>query len=61
MIINFSPAEIGVIVGALSEYDSNVCSQSDIRFLIQQLCDEVYKNLGSEFYDMWIDEFEIEV
>lgn len=57
MNVNLSPAEIGVIVNALqSVYSEN---SPEVQFLAQQLCDSVYKVLGAEFYDLWVEEFEL--
>lgn len=56
---NFSVAEIGAIVSALqSQY-----SERQIGALCQSLCNQVYTYFESigmpEFYDDWLEEFDI--
>ena len=59
MKINLSPAQIGRIVFAL-----DACFPQDseeIQTIAEPLCDAVFKKLGPEFYDMWVEEFNLNV
>lgn len=56
MIINISPAQVGAIVYALQTVYQD---GTDEAALAQDLADEVYKVIGSDWYDAWLDEFDI--
>ncbi len=53
----FSAAEIGAIVHALqSIYPED---SPEIQYIANPLCRAVFDKLGSEFFDMWVDEFDL--
>lgn len=58
MLINLSPAQVGAIVYALQ---STYQDGTDEAALAQDLADEVYKAIGSDLYDDWLDEFDIDL
>lgn len=58
MKVDLSPSEIGAVIYAIQTvYQDN----TDEASLAQRLADEVYNSLGSDFFDAWIQEFDIEV
>ena len=58
---HFSIAELGAICNNLQNYGSDFMTSEYVQILVQSICDYVYQSLGSDFYDMWIEEFQIEV
>lgn len=58
MKVSVSPAEVGAIVYALQVvYQDN----TDEAALAQRLADEVYQVLGDNYYDSWLQEFDVNV
>lgn len=58
---HFSIAELGAICNNLQNYGSDFMTSEYVQNLVQSICDYVYQSLDSDFYDMWIEEFQIEV
>lgn len=58
--LNLSIAELGVICNNLLSFGSDFASADDVQKIVQSICDYVYQSIGSDFYDMWIEEFQIE-
>lgn len=59
MILEFSPAQLGVIVACLEIEGSEYAAPSDVRDMCQYIKNSVYDSLGDTFYEMWLDEFDI--
>lgn len=56
MTVNLSAAQLGVIVHAIErQYDGS----SEAARLADELNNLVYEFLGDEFYQCWLDEFDI--
>lgn len=58
MNVSLSPAQVGAIVYALQ---STYQDGTDEAALAQDLADQVYKTIGSDWYDAWLDEFDIDL
>lgn len=59
MLINFSAAQLGVIAACLELDGTEYASTPEIDDMLQDIKDTVLLSLGSEFYDMWLNEFDI--
>lgn len=59
MLINLSAAQLGVVVAALEISGTEYTSEREVENITQEIKDTVLYTLGSEYYDMWLDEFDI--
>lgn len=59
MIINLSPAQLGLIVASLELEGTEYASERDVNSLIQEIKDHVYECIGPDLYEMWRWEFDI--
>lgn len=55
--LNFSPAELGAICYALENTYSS--DSEEIMCIEKNICEAMYNHLGAEFYDMWVQEFDL--
>lgn len=56
-----SIAELGAICNNLLTYGSDFMSNDYVQIFVQSICDYVYNSLGEDFYNCWLDEFQIDI